>query len=83
MVGVTVRTVLGFLRHVAHVAAAVDGRSGAIVIGQRFGGAMNLNVHAHALVIDGVFTGDGADVRFWIASRSLLDTASANTCCAR
>ena len=62
MVGVSVRTVLGFLRHVAHLTGVVDGRGGAIV--QRFGGAMNLNVYAHALVIDGVFARDGPDVRF-------------------
>jgi hypothetical protein len=42
MVGVAVRTVLGYLRHVAHVAGVVDGRGGAIAIVQRFGGAMNL-----------------------------------------
>ena len=64
VVGVSVRTVLGFLRHVAHLAGAVDGRGGAIAIVQRFGGALNLNVHAHALVMDGVFARDGADVRF-------------------
>jgi hypothetical protein len=34
---------------------------------QRFGGAMNLNVHVHALVIDGVFARDGPGVRFWPA----------------
>jgi len=50
MVGVSVRTVLGFLRHVAHLTGVVDGRGGAIAIIQRFGGAMNLNVHVHALV---------------------------------
>jgi hypothetical protein len=69
MVGVSVRTVLGFLRHVAHLAGVVDGRGGAVAIVQRFGGAMNLNVHAHALVIDGVFARDGADVHFCPAPR--------------
>ncbi len=64
VVGVSVRTVLGFLRHVARLAGVVDGRGGAVAIVQRFGGAMNLNVHAHALVIDGVFARHGADVRF-------------------
>jgi hypothetical protein len=64
MVGVAVRTVLGFLRHVARLGGVVDGRGGAVAIVQRFGGAMNLNVHGHALVIDGVFARDGADVRF-------------------
>jgi len=67
MVGVAVRTVLGYLRHVARLAGVVDGRSGAVAIVQRFGGAMNLNVHGHALVIDGVFARDGADVRFYPA----------------
>jgi hypothetical protein len=31
---------------------------------QRFGGALNLNVHLHALVLDGVFTNDEDGVRF-------------------
>jgi hypothetical protein len=64
VVGVAVRTVLGYLRHVARLTGVVDGRGGAVAIVQRFGGAMNLNVHSHALVIDGVFARDGADVRF-------------------
>jgi len=62
--GVSVRSVLGFLRHVARQAGVVDGRGGAVVIVQRFGGAMNLNVHFHALVVDGVFAQDGTGVRF-------------------
>ena len=77
IVGVYVRSVLGFLRHVARQAGVVDGRGGAVVIVQRFpphcaqsaqrgprGGAMNLNVHFHALVVDGVFAQDGTGVRF-------------------
>ena len=36
-----------------------DGRSGAVAIVQRFGAALNLNVHTHALVLDGVFAQDG------------------------
>ena len=64
VVAVHVRTVLGFLRHVARQAGVVDGRGGAVAIVQRFGGALNLNVHVHALVIDGVFATDGAGVRF-------------------
>ena len=31
---------------------------------QRFGGGINLNVHTHVLVIDGVFARDGVGVRF-------------------
>ena len=32
-----------------------EARSGAVIVVQRFGGALNLNVHLHALVLDGVF----------------------------
>ena len=64
VVGVSVRTVLGFLRHVAGLDGVPGGRGGALAIIQRFGGALNLNVHVHALVIDGVFARDGPDVRF-------------------
>jgi hypothetical protein len=67
VVGVCVRTVVGFLRHAAHAAGEADGRGGVVAVVQRFGGAMNLNVHVHALVIDGVFARDGAGVRFWPA----------------
>jgi hypothetical protein len=38
----------------------VDGRLGAISFIQRFGSALNLNIHFHALLPDGVFAGDGA-----------------------
>ena len=30
------------------------------MIVQRFGAALNLNVHSHALVLDGVFAEDGS-----------------------
>src|SRR5438093_5927138 len=55
VVGVYVRAVLGFLRARARHDGVANGRSGAVVMIQRFGGALNLNVHVHALVIDGVF----------------------------
>ena len=67
VVGVGVRAVVGFLRHRAREAGAADGRGGAVAIVQRFGGAMNLNVHVHTLVMDGVFVRDGASLRFWPA----------------
>lgn len=41
-----------------------DGRSGAVTIVQRFGGSVNLSVHYHAIVLDGVFAKDGDTVRF-------------------
>jgi hypothetical protein len=48
-------TVLSALRRRARRQGVADGRSGAVVCVQRFGGALNLNVHFHALVLDGVF----------------------------
>ena len=51
-----------------------DVRGGAVAIVQRFGGALNLNVHIHALVLDGVFArGDDGHLRFHGATE--LDAA--------
>lgn len=52
------RAVFGFLRR-RLCERGVAGRGGAVVVLQRFGGALNLNVHLHALVLDGVFACDG------------------------
>jgi hypothetical protein len=57
--GVFVRAVLGSLRRRAGRAGAPHGRGGAVAILQRFGAALNLNVHVHALVLDGVYVEDG------------------------
>lgn len=38
--------------------------TGAVTLIQRFGGALNLNVHFHMLLLDGVYVGDGTQVRF-------------------
>ena len=59
--GVLFRAVQRHLRTWAETRRLGDARSGAITVVQRFGGALNLNVHLHALVLDGVFAraGDG------------------------
>lgn len=57
--GVFVRAVLGWLRQRARVDGVGGGRSGAVAIIQRFGSALNLNVHTHLIVLDGVFAEDG------------------------
>jgi hypothetical protein len=59
-----VRAVFGFLRRRARESGVIDGRGGAVIVVQRFGGALNLNVHLHALVLDGVFASDGVRPRF-------------------
>jgi hypothetical protein len=70
VVGVFMRAVLGFLRRRARAERGVtDGRSGAVAIIQRFGSALNTNIHAHALVVDGVYAEDGTGgLRFHPAS---------------
>ena len=61
VLGVTVRAVLGFYRRRAGRAGVRDGRSGAVTVIRRFGGGVQLNVHFHSLLLDGVFaeTPDG------------------------
>ncbi|MGH7332126.1 MAG: transposase zinc-binding domain-containing protein, partial [Candidatus Rokuibacteriota bacterium] len=51
-----VRALLGFQRGRAHRLGLGKGRSGSLSVVQRFGSALNLNVHFHTLVLDGVFT---------------------------
>ena len=46
---------LGARRARARDGGLADGRRGAVAVMQRFGGALNLNAHVHALVLDGVF----------------------------
>ena len=46
--------VLGLLRARARDGGEADGRGGAVAVIQRIGGALNLNLHVHALVLDGV-----------------------------
>jgi hypothetical protein len=60
VVGVYMRAVLGDLRRRARMQGLRDGRSGGVAILQRFGAALNLNVHVHALILDGVYVDDAA-----------------------
>jgi hypothetical protein len=54
VLAVYVRALLGFQRRKAR-SRDVEGRGGAVTVIQRFGSALNLNVHFHTLVLDGVF----------------------------
>jgi Putative transposase len=73
VVTVYVRTVPGFLRRRARPDGVANGRSGAVALIQRFGGALNLNVHIHALVIDGVFVADNDRLTFRPTRRPTRD----------
>lgn len=54
VLGVWVRVVLGWVRRRAR-----GGRGGAVTFVQRFGSAMNLNVHFHTVALDGTYDGNG------------------------
>lgn len=60
VLAVYVRALLGFQRDRARRYGISNGRSGSVTVIQRFGGGLNLNVHYHTLLFDGVFYADGA-----------------------
>src|SRR5262245_6971402 len=60
VLAVYVRVLLGFQRARARRYGIGDGRSGSVTVIQRFGGGLNVNVHFHTLVFDGVFFADRA-----------------------
>jgi hypothetical protein len=49
------RAVVRVLQERARDAGVAHAQGGGVVVIQRFGGALNLNVHFHALMLDGVF----------------------------
>jgi hypothetical protein len=54
--GLIVRAITAWQRRVARARHLAAPQTGAITFDQRFGGLVNLNVHFHLLVPDGVFT---------------------------
>lgn len=71
VVGVFIRAVLGFLRARGRDAGVANGRGGAVAVIQRFGGSLNLNLHVHALVLDGVFARNPSGVLHFHPTRRL------------
>jgi Putative transposase/Transposase zinc-binding domain len=59
VLGVCVRTLLSFQRRRARQRGIRDGRAGSVTVIQRFGGGLNLNIHFHTLLFDGVFYAPG------------------------
>ena len=56
VLGIFMRALFGSLRRRARKHWQVEGQQcGAVTFVQRFGGALNLNVHFHSLVLDGVY----------------------------
>jgi hypothetical protein len=67
VLGVYVRVLLGFQRRRARRHGIRNGRSGCATVIQRFGGGLNLNIHFHTLLFDGVFFAEGekGTLGFW------------------
>ena len=56
VLAVVIRTIFGHLQAIARKNGINTPRCGAITAAQRFGSALNLNLHFHILIPDGVFT---------------------------
>jgi len=74
------------LIHRAGLTRKSGARSGIVTLIQRFGSALNLNVHLHMIVIDGVYTFDDDAMRFHSVKapgsddmKALLDRIIRNT----
>ena len=68
VLGIVYRTIATFLTHKASFTKPMA-RTGAVTLIQRFGSALNLNIHFHMLFLDGVHTGgsNGCPMRFrWV-----------------
>jgi len=60
VLGVFIRAVLGWYRRRGRCVGIPEGQSGTVTVVQRFGSGLELNVHFHALGLDGLFA-PGAD----------------------
>src|SRR5262249_61084064 len=56
VLGVFTRVLLDVYTRNARARGIAGGRTGTVTVLQRAGGALNLHVHFHTLVLDGVFT---------------------------
>ena len=59
-----VRAIGAWQRRIARARGLRVPRTGAVVFRQRFGGLVNLNVHYHVVIPDGVFVDDGDQLAF-------------------
>ena len=62
--GLALRAIFAWQRRRARKAGARAPRTGAVTFVQRFGGSLNLNVHFHCVIPDGVFVREAPGVRF-------------------
>jgi hypothetical protein len=65
---------LGFYRKRAKASGHGGGRTGTVTVIQRFGGALNLNVHFHTLAVDGVFVREPNGSLRFVAAKAPSNT---------
>jgi hypothetical protein len=73
VLAVYTRALLGFYRKRAKASGHRNGRTGTVTVIQRFGGALNLNVHFHTLVVDGVFVRESDGSLWFVAAKAPTD----------
>jgi hypothetical protein len=64
VLAVAIRTLTRFLARRAAVRSHSGGRTGSVTVVQRFGSALNLNLHFHILCLDGVYVRRADGLRF-------------------
>ncbi len=64
VLGIVYRTIATHLAHKAGYAKPLT-QTGAVTLIQRFGSALNLNIHYHMLFLDGVYTGGSDGHPMW------------------
>lgn len=57
ILAITLRTITGHLKKKAKAHGLTQIKTGAVTLIQRFGGSINLNLHFHMLVMEGVYAG--------------------------
>jgi hypothetical protein len=60
VLGIFTDALMKFYRDLARAQGVTDGKTGTISVVQRFGGALNLNIHYHVTALDGVFSKNSA-----------------------
>ena len=64
VLGIVYRAISTHLTHKAGLRCK-EGATGAVTLIQRFGSALNLNVHFHILFLDGVYAGGSNEYPMW------------------
>ncbi|MBW2223340.1 MAG: transposase, partial [Deltaproteobacteria bacterium] len=74
VLAVYTRALLGFYRKRAKASGHRGGRTGTVTVIQRFGGALNLNVHFHTLAVDGVLVREPNGSLRFVAAKAPSNT---------